>query len=230
MRNLLTFCLLYLVSACAVESDPTPQELASSTPTLTILVNDVSESTEHVSFDVGAFCQLLRFDALNGGTQLATLLINSAGGKQTPWISKLLKADTVALKGNRYQRARLAQENSNRLDLLDSALNNYMDALKSKVLLPKTDQHSDVNGVFYHLANLAQAYTDKNYKVRIIIFSDLLHDTPNSETLKPIQLPPEVEVLLVGAAAKVDLQYIFPNNKVIAVPAFDTQLFTQNTQ
>lgn len=227
MRNLLTFCLLYLVSACAVESGSEPTN--PGTTTLTILVNDVSESTEHVHFSPEAFRQLLHFDALNGGTQLATLLINSTGNKQMPWISNLLKVDTTVLSGNRYQRARIDKENQVRSSQLNGTLSNWVDTLKSKILLPKTDRYSDVNGAFYHIVHLAETYHTRKYRVRIIIFSDLLQDTPNHEPLRPITLPSDVEIFLIGTSPHVDLQQVFPNNQVTLTPVFDTQLFTQNT-
>jgi hypothetical protein len=202
---------------------------STSRPTLTILVNDISESAEHVHISIASLRQLLHFDAVNGGTQLATLLINGIGDKQMPWISSLHQADTTVLSRtmNIYRRTKIAQKNRGCMILLDSVLNTWADTLKTKVLLPKTDGYSDANGTFYLLTHLAQAYQAKNYRLRVLIFSDLIQDMPNNTLLRPIKLPPNAEIFLIGASPKVDLQRVFPNNKVTLIPVFDAQLFIQ---
>lgn len=216
--------LVLLSLSLAQCAQPEPEKAPELSRTLTILVNDVSESAAKIHCPISELRKAWLHDALQGGAYLATVLLSSESECYIPEWMETVRLDTLLHEGSIYRRRAIAQDNERQIARAHAQLNRWDAWLSDSVFLPKRAAYSDVQGALQHCQQLAKVYSERGFRIRLIVLSDLIHDMPDRSRLRPIELPAGTELILIGAAPSVPTSTIFPDAHLIESPIFKHEL------
>lgn len=223
MKKITTRLLLLslLLTQCA---QPEPEKAPELPRTLTILVNDVSESAAKIHCPISELRKVWLRDALRGGADLATVLLSSESECYIPEWMETVRLDTLPHEGSIYRRRARAQGNERHIARAHAQLDRWDAWLSDSVFLPKRAAYSDVQRALELSQQLAENGSKNGFRIRLIVLSDLIHDMPDRSKLRPIELPAGTELILIGAAPSMPTSTIFPGAHLIESPIFKHEL------
>lgn len=207
-------------------STPTPISRPGNTqPTQFIFVNDISKSNYYLQVTPAQVHGLLDKYGRAGGVQMEGILIHSNSLAQQPVSSSFIRLDTQKVEGTWLIAKQIQKRNKARKAEFDKQVDQATNLIAKKILLPRNRKYSDVNAALRLAKIAAEQPNEKNFKIYLVINSDLLHDVPGQKPqLTPVVLPKQVEVILIGNAPEVDLKKLFPKNKITQLTSFQSLL------
>lgn len=155
--------------------------------------------------------------------QVSGIRITADSRRQTPYLSEKIICDLQPATGNLYQQSAIRSTNKKMFDRARLQAAFTTDSLMSYIDLPRTDQHTDMNGALLLAKQLCIPYDRENMKIKIVIIGDCLHDMSRTKALQPISFPTNTTIYVIGKSDEVDLQRLFPLNKVVELPVFKAQ-------
>ncbi len=194
-------------------------------PTLFIFVNDISKSNYYLQVTPAQVRVLLYKYGKAGGVRMEGILIRSNSLTQQPVSTSLIRLDTQKVEGTWLAAKQVQKKNKALKAAFDTQVEKATELIAKKILLPRNQQYSDVNAALRLAKITAEQPNYKDFKIRLVITSDLLHDVPGQKSQPaPLTLPAHVEIILIGNAPEVEFKKVFPKNKVTQLTGFQALL------
>lgn len=220
MRLLLIFPLLaFALPTC--QNDREEFALAVEPVVSVVLLTDDSLSDLFIRPDT-ATLRVLLSPYLVGGLELSVVSVKADSYKQTVYYSGLLQVDTLPKSSNFIKSRNNRAENKKRMTQAAALLKPVLDSLQQRFDHTRKCDSSDVDNALFWVNIAASNAVKKSHKVIVILASDLVQDMIHyvQESTHTIQLPPGIQLVVIGHHPSVDLKQLFPGQKPLVLPSF----------
>ncbi len=226
------FSLLFMLIGCASKKPPIT---AAKQKTLVICVSDLSKSTKYYEgWDSIALTNLYYSVSNAGGGVIKVFFVKSASMQQRGVSITVPSFDTITYKGNLYQTAKAKTSNAKRKEDFEIAATRSIASLVTQAVLQRNEQYSDIEGCLQLCKQTAEQFNYKEYRIFVIINSDMLLDVPGNKKgsyKQTYQFPENAKVLLVRPSiSEKILEQVFGNTPFEIYTSLNDPITTISSQ